>query len=113
MQGDGESEEGGEVGREREKKKGDVVHIFVCSGCTQYQKISSQSKCSTSIITPTRLSLGLQTRTHTHTPYAEDCQKECKQLRQRLLKLGPKDRAEKAEARRELRRLAKEVKAPP
>jgi DNA polymerase III delta prime subunit len=42
---------------------------------------------------------------------ARDCEKECRQLRARLLKLGPKDRAERGEARRELRRLAKEEKA--
>lgn len=42
---------------------------------------------------------------------ARDCEKESRQLRQRLLKLGPKDRAERGEARRELRRLAKEEKA--
>ena len=43
---------------------------------------------------------------------ARDCEKECRELRRVLLKLDPrKDRAERNDARRELRRLAKEEKA--
>lgn len=43
---------------------------------------------------------------------ARDCEKECRELRRKLLKLDPrKDRAERNDARRELRRLAKEEKA--
>ena len=36
---------------------------------------------------------------------AKDCEKECAALRRRLTKLGPRDRAERNETRRELRRL--------
>ena len=41
---------------------------------------------------------------------AKDCEKESAALRRRLTKLGPRDRAERNETRRELRRLAKEEK---
>jgi ATP-dependent RNA/DNA helicase IGHMBP2 len=48
-----------------------------------------------------------------HSALARDCEKECRALRLRLLKLQDckrEDRPERAEARRELRRLGKEEK---
>ena len=56
-------------------------------------------------------SLEAQVRKSDNSALARDCEKECAALRRRLTKLGPRDRAERADARRELRRLAKEEKS--
>ena len=56
-------------------------------------------------------SLEAQVRKSDNSALARDCEKERAALRRRLTKLGPRDRAERADARRELRRLTKEEKS--
>ena len=91
------------------RQRGDAVSKLGSGAQAKIVRIGHPARLLESVLDA---SLEAQVLKSDNSALARDCEKECRELRRVLLKLDPrKDRTARNDARRELRRLAKEEKA--